>query len=178
MNMMVRSAAAIAVVPTMAQAAPNADARLFELEEQIFEQHAAKAEYDPEIDRLGGIVRSESDRLYKEMLAEEVRQGSYLTPQERWDRVSAFTESQEYDRLCDIQHVHLAKMEDLIRTMWATPALTPEGRRAKVLVLLGCIMPVDWREIEADWGVKEARDLLIEFIGGEPGEQLRDQFAA
>jgi hypothetical protein len=62
--------------------------------------------------------------------------------------------------------------------MWTTPARTPEGRRAKVLVLLGCIMPGDWREVEADWGVKEARDLLIEFVGGEPAEQLRDQFRA
>jgi hypothetical protein len=60
--------------------------------------------------------------------------------------------------------------------MWAIPARTPEGRRAKVLVLLGTIMPRDWREIEADWGVKEGRDLLIEFVGGEPAQQLRDQF--
>jgi len=25
--------------------------------------------------------------------------------------------------------------------------------------------------------IREARQLLIEFVGGEPGEQLRDQFA-
>jgi hypothetical protein len=84
-------------------------------------------------------------------------------------------EYQEHDRLSDLQAAHRAKMEDMIRTMWATPARTPEGRRAKVLVLLGCILPVDWREVEADWGVKEARDLLIEFVGGEPAKQLRDQ---
>jgi len=26
-------------------------------------------------------------------------------------------------------------------------------------------------------GILQARQLLIEFIGGEPGEELRDQFA-
>ena len=62
--------------------------------------------------------------------------------------------------------------------MWAIPALTPEGRRAKVLVALG-MLPVAWRERdeEADYGILETRQLLIEFIGGEPGAQLRDQFA-
>jgi len=170
------SVAAVAVIPK-AIAAPLYDSALLELEEKIFEQHAAAREYDDEIHRLGAIVQSEGKRLYDEALAEEVRQGRYLSPQERWDRVCVMPESQECDRLCELQSVHLLKMEGMVRTMWATPACTAEGRRAKVLVLLGCIMPVDWREIEADWGVKEARDLLIEFVGGEPAEQLRDQFA-
>ena len=30
---------------------------------------------------------------------------------------------------------------------------------------------------EAVWVIREARQLLIEFVGGEPGKQLRDQFA-
>ena len=36
-----------------------------------------------------------------------------------------------------------------------------------------------WRVLdeEADYGIRETRQLLIEFIGGEPGEQMRDQFA-
>jgi hypothetical protein len=55
---------------------------------------------------------------------------------------------------------------------------TPEGRRAKVLVALR-LLPDAWREEDekADYGVRKARQLLIEFVGGEPGEQLRDQLA-
>jgi hypothetical protein len=62
--------------------------------------------------------------------------------------------------------------------MWATPALTPEGRRAKVLVALR-LLPDALREVDekADYGVRKARQLLIEFVGGEPGEQRRDQLA-
>jgi len=39
--------------------------------------------------------------------------------------------------------------------------------------------PDDWREVDenTDYGVRETRQLLIGFIGGEPGQQLRDQFA-
>jgi hypothetical protein len=69
-------------------------------------------------------------------------------------------------------------MDAMVRKMWAIPALTPEGRRAKVLVAL-TLLPDAWRERndEADYPIEMARGLLIEFIGGEPAEQLRDQFA-
>jgi hypothetical protein len=38
----------------------------------------------------------------------------------------------------------------------------------------------DWRagNREVDWEIKMARDLMIEFVGGEAAAQLRDQFAA
>jgi hypothetical protein len=56
--------------------------------------------------------------------------------------------------------------------------LTPEGRRAKVLVALR-MLPDRWRVVdeEADYSIREARQLLIEFVGGEAGAQLREQFA-
>ena len=75
------------------------------------------------------------------------------------------------------QDTHYAKMEDLVREMWATPALTPEGRRAKVLVALR-MLPSHWREVDekTEYGILETRQLLIEFVGGEPGKMLRDQF--
>jgi hypothetical protein len=70
-------------------------------------------------------------------------------------------------------------MEALIKEMWATPAHTPEGRRAKVQVLLVCIMGDGWTSVEeqTEWQELNARNLLIELIGGEPGDRLRDQFA-
>jgi hypothetical protein len=41
-------------------------------------------------------------------------------------------------------------------------------------------MADDWRDGDwsVDWDIRMARDLMIEFVGGEPAEQLRDQFAA
>jgi hypothetical protein len=46
---------------------------------------------------------------------------------------------------------------------------------------LAFFMPGEWSEasdIDADCDIEYARRLMIEMIGGEPGEQLRDQFAA
>ncbi len=63
--------------------------------------------------------------------------------------------------------------------MWQTPAHTAEGRRAKVAVLFGCILGDEWQETDkrADWHVRQARNLLFEFVGGEPAERLRNQVA-
>jgi hypothetical protein len=106
-----------------------------------------------------------------------VQAGTYLTPQERWDLVTKIPECVEHNRLCKLQDVHFGKMEDLVKQMWAIPAQTPEGRRAKVLVALR-MLPDRWRVVdeEADYGIRETRQLLIEFIGGEPGKVLREQF--
>jgi hypothetical protein len=41
-------------------------------------------------------------------------------------------------------------MDALVKEMLATPAHTPEGRRAKAEVLLGCIMGDDWRHIDKE----------------------------
>jgi hypothetical protein len=38
-------------------------------------------------------------------------------------------------------------MEALVKQMWAIPALTPQGRRAKVLVALR-LLPDAWREVD------------------------------
>jgi hypothetical protein len=70
--------------------------------------------------------------------------------------------------------------DDLVKQMWEIKAQTPEGRRAKVLVLLGYVMEDDeWRRVFSEpFDVTRARDLMIEFVGGEPAAQLRDQFSA
>ena len=50
--------------------------------------------------------------------------------------------------------------------------------RAKVLVALR-LLPDHWRRVDehTDDPILLARNLLCELVGGEPGAQLRDQFA-
>ena len=63
-------------------------------------------------------------------------------------------------------------MDALIREMWALPAHTADGRRAKVQVLLVCIFGQEWTGVDeqTDYPEQMARDMLIEFVGGEPGK--------
>jgi len=91
--------------------------------------------------------------------------------------VGEMPESKEHTRLDRLQCVHFAKMDAIVKQMWAIPALTSEGRRAKVLVALD-LLRYGWRGVdeETDYGIRETRQLLIEFIGGEPGEQMRNRF--
>jgi hypothetical protein len=170
MNMMVRSASVVAL-PTIAQAVPDADAELLDLEEQIFAAYEAATAHDTEIARLNVILGDEAKRLYDEC--------SYLTQDERSDIVFAMPAAKEHDRLVSLADPHHDRMQELIEKMWAIPATTPEGRRAKFLVLLGCIMDSDWRQADeaAHWHIEMARKMIIEFIGGEPAKQLRDQFS-
>jgi hypothetical protein len=150
---------AVAAMP----AAPQDGPKLLELEEQIFEQYNGACAFNAEILRFSKIwTVTKGRQLYDEALSGEVQAGVYLTANERWALVTDMPES-----------------EALIKQMYATPAHTAEGRRAKVLVLLGVILGEDWRghDDETEYPELMARRLLIEFVGGEPGEQLRDQFA-
>jgi hypothetical protein len=173
------AAAVAAVAVPKAVALPLDDSALVELEEQIFEQYEGACAFNAEIVRLSDIWTAESHRLYQEALSREVQTGTYLTPQERWKLVTDTPTCIEHNRLSKLQAPFFERMEALIKQMFATPAHTAEGRRAKVMVLLGCILGDDWRgrDEETDWPELTARKLLIEFIGGEPGEMLRDQFA-
>jgi hypothetical protein len=177
------ASAAAAPAVALDPAAPDADAELLDLEERIFEHHAAAKEYNTEIERLDAIVRSEARRLYDEALAAEVRKGCYLMPDERWSGVSSVVstmpESRECERLIELQDAHWNALDRLQQKMWAIPAHTPEGRRAKVLVLLGAVSGEEWQHTDdrTEFSVLQARNLLIEFIGGDPGEQMREQFS-
>jgi hypothetical protein len=113
------------------------------------------------------------------IVAREVQAGSYLTPEKRWEIATDIPECREHTRLCRLQDPFLARMDALIKQMFAMPAHTAEGRRAKATVLLGCILGTEWRrkDDETDYPEQMARTLLIDFVGGEPGEMLRDQFA-
>jgi hypothetical protein len=172
------TALAAAAMPVhQACTASQDDSALVKLEELIFEQYEGASAYDAEIKRLAAIWTTESHRRYMESLDSEGN--CPLGPQERWDLLTEMPACIEHNRLCSLQEVHIMKMEALVRQMWAIPALTPEGRRAKVLVALGCLLPDDWRQVDeqTDYGIREARQILIEFVGGEPAEQLRDQFS-
>jgi hypothetical protein len=52
----------------------------------------------------------------------------------------------------------------------AIPAKPEAGRKAKVLVCLACVL--DWRERH-----DQVRRLLIDLVGGESADSLRNQFA-
>jgi hypothetical protein len=47
------------------------------------------------------------------------------------------------DALCNLQEPFLTKMDALIKQMFAIPAHTAEGRRAKATILLGCVLGDD-----------------------------------
>ena len=142
------------------------DSGLLTLEELVFAQYELAMAHNDEIRRLSENWGAESNRLYEEALSREVQAASYLTPEERWALVTEMPECKEHDRLCRLQEIHLLKMEALVKQMWAIPALTPEGRRAKVLVALR-LLPDRWRRVDddADYGVLMARQLFIEFVG-------------
>jgi hypothetical protein len=175
MNMLV-SSAAITTAPSIAIAGPDDDRQLLDLEKQILEAHDAAMAYDEDIWRCVNAWHDELHRLRAEVLAGR----SNLTADERWQLVRQMPESAEQTRLAGLQEPHFTRMDKLIKEMSAMTAHTPEGRRAKVEVLLTCVMPSDWRESDddADYEIEEARKLLIEFVGGEPGKRLQDQFAA
>jgi hypothetical protein len=171
------AAAVAAIAVPKALASPLDDSALVKLEELIFEQYEGACAFDAEIIRLSDIWTTESNRLYQESLDAE---GSCpLGPKERWALITDMPECKEHSRLSRLQEPFYVRMDALVKQMFATPAHTAEGRRAKATVLLGCILGDDWRgtDEETDYPEMMARRLLIEFIGGEPGEMLRGQFA-
>jgi hypothetical protein len=174
MNMFVSAAALTAGSSAAASIEPD-DSSLLKLEEQIFEKLEAATAYDDEIYRLHEIWTAEYKRLYFESLTGR----SALTSKEQSQLVREMPESKEHSRLVELQEPYYVEMDKLINTMWATPARTPEGRRAKLLVLFGCILDDHWRVHDGDvsYEIQRARDLMIEFVGGEPAEQLRNQFS-
>jgi len=166
------TALALATVSATADAAAN-DSALSKLEEEIFEQYEAAHAHDDEIYKVHEIWRDELIRQESEPIS------SPLTSKQRWDLVTAMPESKEHTRLVTLGRPFFDRMNALIEQMFAIPAHTAEGRRAKVSVLLSCVMGKEWCLIDkdTDYDVEMTRNLLVEFIGGKPAEQLRDQFS-
>jgi hypothetical protein len=167
------TALAAAAMPVR-QACMADDSALLKLEEQIFEQYESAAAFDPEMIRLQDIWTAELKRLTDAFYTGQ----SELTREEIWERVKAMPESKEHTRLGKLQDPSYLRMDALIKQMFATPAHTAEGRRAKAAVLISCVMGSDWQGAEehTEYPESMARRLLIDFIGGEPGEMLRGQF--
>ena len=167
----VNVAALVATRPAAASQ-PDDDA-LLALEGEYLKQKELAAAYDEELDRLALIWTDK----YRELHYASILGESTLGPQERSAIVGAMPEAIEHTRLSGLQFPHIARMDDIVREMWAIPAHTAEGRRAKVLIALD-LLPHDWQVVDedCDYGILEARQLLIELVGGEPAEQLREQF--
>jgi hypothetical protein len=161
--------------------ATHPDARLMELEEKIFEHKEAAQAINPELDRLRAIWEGESLRLFDEAraLVGDVETEDQL--RQRYERVRAMPEWIEHGRLINLQDTHWDAAGELVDKMWALPAQTPAGKRSKLLVLLGHVLGEEWRHQddheETTYDVVLARSLMIELVGGEPAQQLRDQFA-
>jgi hypothetical protein len=180
LNVSAGAAAAVAAIAVPKALADQLDdSALVRLEEEIFEQYEQATAYDDEIHRLAEIWKVESERLYQASLDAEGNWNHPLSPRERWALVTDMPECREHNRLSNLADAHFARIDEMVKQMFAIPAHTPEGRRAKVTVLLGCILDNEWRYVDAETDYPElmARNLLIEFIGGEPGEMLRGQFA-
>ncbi len=148
---------------------------MLQLEEQIFALHEEETANDDEIVRLFNVWDPELRRLQADLEAGR----SKMTRDEIWACVKAMPEAQEHTRLVLLEHSIFRKRYELMRQMEAIPASTPEGRRAKLLVLLNFWVDSEWRVCDEDaiGDIPTVRNLLIEFVGGEPAKQLRDQFS-
>ena len=153
------------------------DSALVKLEEQIFEHKEAISKLQPEAERLADIWSKEDHGLHDEF--EATRTGP--TFHERKAIVEAMPEFKECMRLRELQEREREAADGLVKLMWEIKAQKPEGRRAKLIVLLGYVMEDDeWRNAKLPgmtFDVILARDLMIELVGGEPGAQLQAQFA-
>jgi hypothetical protein len=151
------------------------DARLLEIKKEIFELKEEIGKFKPELLRLQEIWSDEMCRLHEANLTGECK----LNKAERSAAVAAMPEAIEHARLAKLQRPLLERADELADQMWSIPAQTSEGKRAKLLVLLQHIMREGWCEndADADWDIWLARQLMIEFVGGEPAKLLRDQFA-
>jgi hypothetical protein len=168
-------ALAAAVNVTAIAAAPQDDSELLRLEAEALQANAAATSYDDEIQRLYDIWHREWLWLEEEREAGRTD----LTSDQIWEVVSESPQGKEHSRLGNLQDHQLERLDKLVTRIWQTPALTEEGRRAKVSVLLDCIMHNHWKEPDrrAGYDVDMARKLLFEFVGGEPAQRLRDRFS-
>ena len=143
-------------------ALPGDDSELLRLEEQIFKAYDAATEHDEEIERLQQFWKAERERLSFTFR---------YSDEEAWNLVWSTPEGKEWDLLVNFQEGHLARMGELVEKMWSMPARTEAGRKAKVLVLLGCVIRQNFNlpDEASDYDALITRQLLFELVGSEAG---------
>jgi hypothetical protein len=170
MNLAINSAAIVAA-PTIAVADPatNADNELLGLHGKIFELYEKAHEHDDDLGRLQDVWFGEYQRLVSSGSNERLA----------WVQVKQMPESAEHSRLAKLTAPFHEEIGRLITRMMSVPAQTEAAKAAKAEVLINCVMGSEWLETDADanWEVRMARNLLLEFVGNEFGEQLKRRFA-
>jgi len=80
----------------------------------------------------------------------------------------------EHERLTDLQDAQWSAADELVSRMWALPAQTPEGAPS-----FSCCSALSWTTTTGKPATKSSArgSLMIEFVGGDPSAQLRDQFS-
>lgn len=165
------SAAALVTAPSTAVAdhSTDADAELLSLRGRIFEIYEKAHEHDDEMERLQAAWMDEYKRATS----------SGLSKEQAWDHIKQLPESAEHSRLVKLTDPFHSEIERLVTVMMSVPAQTPAGKATKAEVLIYCVMGLDWLQPEAnaDWDVRFARKLLLEFIGGKSAAELQSRFA-
>jgi hypothetical protein len=175
MNMLVCTTVAGTALPAAALAQME-DQSLLDLERDILDVHRQATADDEEISQCMHAWRDEWLRLDKEAKDGRIN----LTQEEISEAVGKLPSVARQKVLNEIAQPHYDRMDDLIEKMWAIPARTAEGKRAKFQVLLICIAKSDWldNEHDADYDTRMIRSLLLELLGGEQAERFKKQFAA
>ncbi|WP_338821972.1 hypothetical protein [Bradyrhizobium septentrionale] len=75
-------------------------------------------------------------------------------------------EFKDYNRLVSRAQPHRDRVNAIINEMRSIKAETADGRRAKVSVLLNCVMSREWLKADdkAEWEIKQAREFLFELV--------------
>jgi hypothetical protein len=166
---------AVAATPTTAhQCFAADDSELLQLEKQIFEQLEAAQAYDDEIFRLSEVWEAEFSRLENEFYTGR----SALTTMERWAIIKAMPESAEHERLTKLQRPYYDAYDTFRADVFYSGTDgggSPQQGGCPSQLYLGEDLLSD--DEDTDYPLRTARNLLIEFVGGAPGEMLRNQFA-
>jgi hypothetical protein len=79
---------------------------------------------------------------------------------------AARASTEEHERLVKLQQPFCDRQDAVMERMFSIPVQMAEGRRAKVAVLLSCLLGEDWLSVDTEtaYSLRIARKLLIEFV--------------
>ncbi|KRR20350.1 hypothetical protein [Bradyrhizobium retamae] len=174
MNMIVGAAITGATIPAAALAIIE-DQPLLDLERDILEAYRQATIDDDEISECVHAWRDEWLRLDCEVKEGRIK----MTQDEVSEAIGRMPEVARQAELNRLAQPHFDRLDELVKEMWAIPARTAEGKRAKLEVLLTCIAGAGWldNDKDADYDVRMTRSLILELLGGEQAERFKEQFA-